>query len=167
MRPRLESNNGSGNIRDGVTAKRDLAALGPLFSIGAKSHGERGRHTCMVKYPRCVHLLMASLPWISAEPASSALKLISAIAGFWNAVIASANASRLIISESFTSAARAKMPIDRRLTFLAVAINGNRIISASVCGSSRDFSTYSVHVDGSCSMRDFVFFNPSSDTKTK
>ncbi len=29
--PRLGSNNGSGDIRDGVVAKRDLAALGPLL----------------------------------------------------------------------------------------------------------------------------------------
>ena len=45
--------------------------------------------------------------------------------------------------------------------------NNDTVIFAFVCGSSRDFSTYSVHVDESFSMRDLVFFNPSSDTKTK
>ena len=37
--PRLGSNNGSGDIRDGMVAKRNLAALGPLLLSGRCSGG--------------------------------------------------------------------------------------------------------------------------------
>ncbi len=44
-RPHLGSNNGSGDIRDPVVAKRDLAALGHSCSAGGALDGGEGPHS--------------------------------------------------------------------------------------------------------------------------